>query len=187
MATMAYAPVHSGYGSVIPRPQSVAYMAPPTAYAYSDPVHHSYSTGPYTSYNPSRSSTSLVPMGHRLTGPSYDNLLDYDYPGSHLAPTLGSMPLTHTNTRRRRRSSVSFVTRPPVLDQYRLSGSHQIKFKRRGAFGAGITLAEAQSHTRLSNNDHYTLRDLNADGRANILLTARVSIDNVFFWMLDIY
>jgi hypothetical protein len=44
MATMAYAPVHSGYGSVIPRPQSVAYMAPPTAYAYSDPVHHSYST-----------------------------------------------------------------------------------------------------------------------------------------------
>jgi hypothetical protein len=135
-------------------------------------------------------------MGHRLTGPctlcscgtfladfgtAYDNLLDYDYPGSHLAPTLGSMPLTHTNTRRRRRSSVSFVTRPPVLDQYRLSGSHQIKFKRRGAFGAGITLAEAQSHTRLSNNDHYTLRDLNADGRANILLTARVSIDNVFF------
>jgi hypothetical protein len=101
-------------------------------------------------------------------------MLDYDYPGNQLVPAFGSMALTHT--RRRRRSSVSFVTRPPVLDQHRLSGSHQIKFRRRGAFSAGITLAEAQSHTRLSNNDHYTMRDLNADGRATVLLTVRVSI-----------
>jgi hypothetical protein len=46
MATMAYAPIHSGYGSVISRPQSVAYMAPgATAYShgvYSDPLLHSY-------------------------------------------------------------------------------------------------------------------------------------------------
>lgn len=46
MATMAYAPIHSGYGSVIARPQSVAYMAPAaTAYShgvYSDPLLHSY-------------------------------------------------------------------------------------------------------------------------------------------------
>lgn len=133
-------------------------------------------------------------MSHRLTGPctlcsldtfladfgiAYDNLLDYDYPGSQLAPAFGSMALTHT--RRRRQSNVSFVTRP-VLDQHRLSGSHQIKFRRRGAFSAGITLAEAQSHIRLSNNDHYTLRDLNADGRATVLLTVRVSIQMIRFF-----
>ncbi|KAF8351217.1 hypothetical protein F5887DRAFT_197490 [Amanita rubescens] len=176
MAALAYAPVHSSYGigSVISRPQSVAYMAPHAAYShgvYSDPLLHSYTSGPYTSYEASRSSTSLVPLSRRLTNRSYNNLLDYDYPGGQLAPALGSMPLSVP--RHRRRSSVSFVTRPPMLDQYRLSGSHQIKFKRRGAFSAGITLAEAQSHIRLSNNDHYTLRDLNADGRDTILLTVR--------------
>lgn len=108
-------------------------------------------------------------------------MLDYDYPGNQMVPGFGSMALTHT--RRRRRSSVSFVTRPPVLvDQHRLSGSHQIKFRRRGALSAGITLAEAQSHIRLSNNDHYTMRDLNADGRATVLLTVRVSIYMIYFF-----
>ncbi len=109
---------------------------------------------------------------------AYSNLLDYDYPGGQLVPALGSMPLSLP--RHRRRSSVSFVTRPPLLDQYRLSGSHQIKFKRKGAFSAGITLAEAQSHIRLSNNDHYTLRDLNADGRDSVLLTVRVCISALY-------
>lgn len=45
MAAIAYAPVHSSYGSVISRPQSVAYMAPHTGYShgvYSDPLLHSY-------------------------------------------------------------------------------------------------------------------------------------------------
>ena len=103
-------------------------------------------------------------------------------------PALGSMPLSIPH-RRRRRSSVSFVTRPPLVDQYHLSGSHQIKFKRKGAFGAGITLAEAQSHIRLSNNDHYTMRDLNADGRDSVLLTVRVCISPLYpypHWLINL-
>ncbi|KAF8631212.1 hypothetical protein AX15_002543 [Amanita polypyramis BW_CC] len=107
-------------------------------------------------HDASRSSTSLVPMASRLTGPSFEAL-------DHAVPF----------PRRRRRSTVSFVTAPPVFDPHRHSGHHQIRFKRKGALNAGITLTEAQSHIRLSNNDHYTLYDLNADNRATILLTVR--------------
>lgn len=86
------------------------------------------------------------------------------------------VPMGPTYPRHRRHSAVSFVTRPPVVNQYPLSGYHQIKFKRRGSFSAGITLAEAQAHhIRLSNNHHYTLYDLHAESTGTILLTIRWS------------
>ncbi|KAK2466420.1 hypothetical protein APHAL10511_002062 [Amanita phalloides] len=177
MNTIAYAHTQSNYGNVLSRPQSVAYTVPPIAYShgiYPDSVLPSYTNGPYTTYDASRSSTSLIPVGRHLTGPSFENLRDFNYSSSQLVPSLaGSVPASFP--RHRRHSNASFAVRPQVMDQFRFSGTHQIKFKRRGAFSAGVSLSEAQSHIRLSNNDHYTLYDLNADGRATILLTIRWS------------
>ena len=55
-----------------------------------------------------------------------------------------------------------------------LSGT-VVKFKRKGGFRSGITLGEAMSDAHLSNNDYYSLYDLNADARGRIILKLRVS------------
>lgn len=49
-----------------------------------------------------------------------------------------------------------------------------IKFKRKGGFWSGITLGEAMADAHLSNNNDYSLYDLNADGRGRIILKVRV-------------
>lgn len=61
------------------------------------------------------------------------------------------------------------------MDAYRRASSINIKFKRRGGIMAGISLAEAQGHVRLSNNDYYSIHDLHADRRSTIYLKIRVS------------
>jgi hypothetical protein len=48
-----------------------------------------------------------------------------------------------------------------------------IKFKRKGTFMAGVSLAEAQGHVRLSSNDAYSLHDLHADRRGTIHLRVK--------------
>lgn len=83
--------------------------------------------------------------------------------------------------RHRRHSTVSFVTPSgrDVYSHYRHGtrpGNLSIKFKRKGAFVAGIGLDEAQSHVRLSNNDAYSLHDLHADPRGRILLKVKVGV-----------
>jgi hypothetical protein len=81
--------------------------------------------------------------------------------------------------RSRRHSAVSFTSGRDAYSQYRFGGrpgSLSIKFKRKGAFMAGIGLDEAQSHMRLSNNDAYTIHDLHADPRGRILLKIKVRV-----------
>jgi len=87
--------------------------------------------------------------------------------------------------RHRTHSGVSYVSPlngRETYSHYRHGGrpgSLSIKFKRKGAFMAGIGLDEAQSHIRLSNNDAYSLHDLHADSRGRILL--KVEVNNYFF------
>lgn len=69
---------------------------------------------------------------------------------------------------------MSYRSRTPGLDGYH-TGSSVIKFKRKGGLRSGITLGEAMSNARLSNNDSYSLYDLNADHRGRIILRIRVS------------
>ncbi|KAK1226029.1 hypothetical protein PQX77_010988 [Marasmius sp. AFHP31] len=113
----------------------------------------------------------------------------YGQPGAYHDPMYqhdiypGAMPITQRvistaydgdyYPRSRRHSTVSvssMVPRPPPLDAYRRNSSIQIKFKRRGSLTAGVSLAEAQSHVRLSSNDSYTIHDLHADRHNTILL-----------------
>jgi hypothetical protein len=61
------------------------------------------------------------------------------------------------------------------MDAFRRASGVHIKFKRRGGFMAGISLAEAQGYTRLSNNDYYSIHDLHVDRRNTIYLKIRVS------------
>ena len=75
----------------------------------------------------------------------------------------------------RRHSTVSFASRA-AMDHYRRPSSIHIKFKRKGGFTAGISLAEAQNHVRLSGSDSYRMHDFHADSRNRILLKIRVSI-----------
>ncbi|KAF9452164.1 hypothetical protein P691DRAFT_661542, partial [Macrolepiota fuliginosa MF-IS2] len=125
-----------------------------------------------------QASTAVVPLSRRLTGPSgYDDINDYgDSPYYDDRPIPGGY--SRPPIRHRRHSAVSFVT-PSGRDaysQYRHGtrpGSLSIKFKRKGAFMAGIGLDEAQSHVRLSNNDAYSMHDLHADPRGRILLKVK--------------
>jgi hypothetical protein len=94
---------------------------------------------------------------------------------------ISAPPLRH-----RRASAVSFAnpaSHRDIYSHYRRGGrpgSLRIKFKRKGSFVAGIGLDEAQSHTRLSNNDAYSLYDLHADSRGRILLKVKVRSDFLF-------
>jgi hypothetical protein len=127
--------------------------------------------------------------------PYYDNPPlphTYSRPGTPHAqyanPAIGYTTPTSVVTipppRRRRNSTVSFITPAPVVqDSYyasrghRPGGSLRIKFKRKGAFTAGIGLDEAQAHgLRLSNNDAYSMFDLHADAKRTILLKIKVRI-----------
>ena len=61
------------------------------------------------------------------------------------------------------------------MDSYYLPSSLRIKFKRKRALMAGISLAEAQDHrVRLSSNDAYTIHDLHADSRHKIQIRINV-------------
>jgi hypothetical protein len=102
---------------------------------------------------------------------AYDDLAIRD--SYHHNDLLGYNAAVGIPRRLRRHSAVSFSL-PPQMDMYRRPSSGVIKFKRKGALTPGITLGEAQSHVRLSNNDIYSVHDLHADPRGRILLKIRV-------------
>ncbi|CAA7260272.1 unnamed protein product [Cyclocybe aegerita] len=154
------------------RRQSMGYAGVP--YPYSDGAAGGEYQQPYKSYG--HSSSAMVPMSRRLTGAGYDSYDEPYYDDHHMAMThhssmghagsMGSMIMP----RPRRHSTVSFVARPPALDGYRVPSGVHIKFKRKGSFGSGIGLDEAQQRIRLSGNDAYTFHDLHADSRRRIYL-----------------
>lgn len=161
MATMAYTPAYTY--DALPRSLSRAasYIAPqPLMYSqsiYSNPL---YTNTPYSTYDYSRSSTSLVPFSRPMT--AFGNTYDPYY-----STAVGHVPLS----RPRVYSGASYMSHLTGINQHPFSTFRQIRFKRKGAFSAGVTLAEAQAHIRLSHNDHYTIYDLNADGRGTIHLS----------------
>lgn len=90
-----------------------------------------------------------------------------------------STPLTPMiRPRQRRHSTVSFSSHPTLIDGvgYRHTGAPamHIKFKHKGSFMAGVSLAEAQGHIRLSSNEAYTIDDLHANRRGSIYLKVKV-------------
>jgi len=90
---------------------------------------------------------------------------------------IGMVPMS--SGRRRRASSVgpglAFDMRggAPPMDPYRRPSSLVIKLKPKGAYRSGLTIGDAQSNVRLSGNDAYTFRDLNADMRGRIAMKIR--------------
>jgi len=176
-------PAYDGFSRSVSRRQSLGYPTTPMSYSpqgmYTDPtmVHRSlgeqYPQPSYSIYGP----PATVPVSHRLTGPSYDDLDVHDgyYPNhssGHL-PMVTHSSMTMGRPRHRRHSTVSFASQPTTIDPYRRPSSIHVKFKRKGGFTAGISLGEAQDHVRLSGNDSYRMHDLHADGRNRILLKVR--------------
>ncbi|TFK73017.1 hypothetical protein BDN72DRAFT_256885 [Pluteus cervinus] len=136
----------------------------------SDPYHQSgYAYVP---------STMTVP--HRIAASAYDDYREPHYYDDRVmaTPAIVAPPMLHpsisTGVRPRRHSSVSYSVPPAqtVDPYYRPNGTH-IKFKRKGAFTAGITLPEAQSRVRLSGNEAYSVYELHPDNRGSILLRVR--------------
>ncbi|KAK7015523.1 hypothetical protein VNI00_019104 [Paramarasmius palmivorus] len=117
----------------------------------------------YDTYN----GPGAVAMTRRMSTAYHDR--DMYYPEIRPTSAMG-MPRSRRHSTV---STVSLVPRAPPLDAYRRASSIQIKFKRRGSLLAGVSLAEAQSHVRLSSNDSYTSYDLHADRRNTILLKVK--------------
>jgi hypothetical protein len=91
-------------------------------------------------------------------------------------------------SRHRRHSTVSSYS-SRQREPYYLPSSLRVKFKRKRAFMAGITLAEAQDRIRLSSNDAYTMHDLHADSRNRIHIQVTVrdlSRDSIRILNLDV-
>ncbi|KAI0751461.1 hypothetical protein C8Q80DRAFT_1099847 [Daedaleopsis nitida] len=150
------------------------YGVPPTTeYGYHDPAYGAaysdgYVQGTYpTAYAPQRTVSQY--------GRAYD---DFDLRDPYYGGT------TTPYTRHRRQSSMSrsmsrTMSRSlsrmgrPALGDYRRPSSTVIKFKRKGGFRSGITLGEAMANAHLSQNEDYSLYDLNADGRGRIILKIR--------------
>ncbi|KAF5358775.1 hypothetical protein D9758_008579 [Tetrapyrgos nigripes] len=162
---------HSRIPGSISHRKSLAYGTP---YTY-DQYDHGYdslygSEASSFSYPAAKPVLTLSTcLTHRLAAPGYADSYYSDVP----VRPLSSMGMP----RSRRDSAVSFVgvPRPPPMDTYRRNSSIQLKFKRRGSLLAGISLLEAQSHDRLSNNDSYSIYDLHADRKNTIMLKIRVS------------
>ncbi|KZT26883.1 hypothetical protein NEOLEDRAFT_1155272 [Neolentinus lepideus HHB14362 ss-1] len=71
---------------------------------------------------------------------------------------------------RRHSTSSSYFPRMPMGDSFRRMSTKIVKFKRKGAFRAGVSLGECLRNVRLSGNDSYTLYDLNVDARQRIYM-----------------
>lgn len=91
----------------------------------------------------------------------------------HADEHMAVMPRQRRRSTRSTRSAVSYASRP--MDPYYRPSALRVKFKRKRAFTAGISLAEAQDRVRLSNNDAYTIHDFHADGHNRIHLQVTVS------------
>lgn len=75
---------------------------------------------------------------------------------------------------------MSYTSSPGyAVDPLRRGGFGRIlKFKRKGAFRAGITIGEAQANVRLSDVEAFTLQDLGVDLRGKVYVNLRVGLAN---------
>lgn len=104
---------------------------------------------------------------------------DYDYPDPYYTKRRGSVGAYSPYVQpmaipRPRRSSSMSMSYSGYMDPTRRGFGRVIKFKRKGAFTAGITIGEAQANVRLADSDTYTLQDLGVDARGKIYVNLRV-------------
>lgn len=114
--------------------------------------------------------------------PAYDDIALHDiYYPERRRSVSGYPPLVQPMMlpRPRRSSSVSYISSPGYVDPLRRGFGRVIKFKRKGAFQAGITIGEAQANVRLSGSDTYTFQDLGVDGRGKIYVNLRVGLSDL--------
>lgn len=114
--------------------------------------------------------------------PAYDDLALHDaYYPTRRRSLSGYPPMVQPMVipRRRRSSTVSYNSSPVFVDPLRRGFGRVLKFKRKGAFSAGITIGEAQANVRLSGSDTYTLQDLGVDARGKIYVNLRVGLSGM--------
>jgi len=131
-------------------------------HSYSQPA---YSQPAYSMYAGSNMSTPLIS--------SYDDMAIDPYYTDRRPYTPLVQPMS---IRPRRSSSVSYASSAGYgVDPLRHGRGFGriLKFKRKGAFRAGITLGEAQANVRLSDMDSFTLQDLGVDLRGKIYVNLR--------------
>lgn len=121
---------------------------------------HTYSQPAYTTYTPTA---------------SYDDMIHDPYYPERRRSISGYPPLVQSLgiPRPRRSSSVSYTSSSGFVDPLRRGFGRVLKFKRKGAFRAGITIGEAQANVRLSGSDMYTFQDLGVDARGKIYVNLR--------------
>jgi len=98
---------------------------------------------------------------------------DYYDPNDQLGYDYQDYPSTPNklSRRHRRRSTFGSGSRgsTPFLDNFRGRPS-VLKFKLKGGYHSGVTLAEAMDNVRLSGDKTYSHRDLSVDSRGNLYM-----------------
>ncbi|TFK56019.1 hypothetical protein OE88DRAFT_697072 [Heliocybe sulcata] len=164
------------YDGVMSRPISRARSR--HSFSYGSPA---YSYGGDTVYDEPLMYDSYAPQSYagyatpRYTSPAsaYDDMGLTSYNYSYGTPASTAYPLSRTPSRmtlRRNSTSSSYFPRMPMGDAFRRGGTKIVKFKRKGAFRAGVSLGECLQNVRLSGNDSYTFYDLNVDARQKIYM-----------------
>jgi len=142
---------------------------------YNDPLLYgeNYPQPSYSMYGSSAHLASARMSHHHLPGTAYDDsyYMDDRPMSTGVYPPVVQQSMSLPRHRRHSySSSMPYTTRQPLMNGYHGLSSILIKFKRKGAFTAGITLGEAQSNVRLSGNDSYTFHDLNVDPRGRLFM-----------------
>lgn len=137
------------------------------ATTYSDPMMHGerYNSSSYPGY-PNRGLYRTPNHSMNYLPGSYD---DMDYYNGLGTPGLYPPLVQPMGMGPRRSSLVSYqAMQPSFADPFRRNSPPSIKFKRKGAFRAGISLGEAQANVRLAGYDSYTFNDLGVDHRGKV-------------------
>lgn len=167
-------------------------LTPSFCQPYPRPEYQIYGQSDRRSYHPQgkhwnswtsgEDADAIYYTGYDDMGPVRDSY----YPDERISPGGhgGMMPLPRRQ--RRHSSSVAFDMRVPPMDPYRRLSSTVIKLKAKGAYRSGLTIGDAQANVRLSGNDAYTFRDLNADMRGRIAMKIRVGLtgSRIFPWLI---
>jgi hypothetical protein len=161
------------YSTPRSRRPSLSYAS--TGIPLSPSYHDVYPQTAYSQPAYSQPAYSMYAGSNRSSPHLYD---DYEYPESYYSKRRGSVGAYSPYVQpmaipRPRRSSSMSYSGSGYMDPTRRGFGRVIKFKRKGAFTAGITIGEAQANVRLADSDTYTLQDLGVDARGKIYVNLR--------------
>lgn len=128
----------------------------------------------YDDYAPQSYPGYATPGRSYTPGYAYDDLAvgNYQYPYTTAGATTYQLARTSSRPQLRRHSSSAsyYPSGLPIGDSFRRLSTKSIKFRRKGAFRAGVSLGECLRNVRLSGNDSYTFYDMNVDARNKIYM-----------------